>query len=142
MFYFHDITAGNSMAGAAASPSACAGNSMAGATVFTLGMHGLLDGRRYGFHPRHAWATRCAVVSLLTFVGNSMSGAVVSPLRNQAFLVHIIKGNAEVKGGKGMGEGGGKGGGKGGQGKGGMGEGGLGEGKGPGTLAETAFRRA
>ena len=78
----------------------------------------------------------------MTFVGNLLSGAAVSPLRNQAFLVHIIKGNAEVKGGKGMGEGGGKGGGKGGQSKGGMGEGGMGEGKGPGTLAETAFRRA
>ena len=85
----------------------------------------------------------CAVVPPSTFVGNSMSGAAVSPLRNQAFLVHIIKRNAKAKGGKvkgvkGLGEGGGKGG----QGKGGGGEGGMGEGKGPGTLAETAFRRA
>ena len=82
----------------------------------------------------------------MTFVGNSLSGAAVSPLRNKAFLVHMIKGNAEVKGGKGMGEGdgngGGMGGGKGGQGKGGRGEGGMGEGKGPGTLEENAFRRA
>ncbi len=81
----------------------------------------------------------------MTFVGNLLSGAAVSPLRNQAFLVHIIKGTPRLRAARAWardGNGGGMGGGKGGQGKGGRGEGGMGEGKGPGTLADTAFRRA
>ena len=66
------------------------------------------------------------------------AGLAAVPDAERAFGREGKKKGGKVKGVKGLGEGGGKGG----QGKGGGGEGGMGEGKGPGTLAETAFRRA